>query len=45
MDNNQIELAITISSIVLFLSFEIIGVYLAHLVFELRYVWVNLQRN
>ena len=27
------------------LAFEIIGVYLAHLVFELRYVWVNLQRN
>ncbi|MAJ51854.1 MAG: hypothetical protein CMB82_09605 [Flammeovirgaceae bacterium] len=27
------------------LSFEIIGVYLVHLVFELRYVLVNLQRN
>ena len=25
MDNNQIELAITISSIILFLSFEVIG--------------------
>ncbi len=27
------------------LSFEIIGVYLVYLVFELRYVLVNLQRN
>jgi len=27
------------------LSFEIIVLYLAHLVFELRYVWFNLQRN
>ncbi len=27
------------------LSFEIIVIYLAHLVFELRYVWFNLQQN
>jgi hypothetical protein len=27
------------------LSFEIIVLYLAHLIFELRYVWFNLQRN
>ena len=27
------------------LSFEIIVLYLAHLVFEVRYVWFNLQRN
>ena len=27
------------------LSFEVIGIYLIHLVFELRYVLVNLQRN
>ena len=27
------------------LSFEIIVLYLVHLVFELRYVWFNLQQN